>query len=247
LLLPPPSLPLLSAPKLVALPAPVASTSIHSADDLESTRAVEAAKPVVVSLDMPLVDVVLAPQTAAEQPAEAAAEEEPAAGTSAAAEPVVPAEEAADSFITYEIQRIQRVLQAASAISDGGVKSKIFEAVRERNQLLSNLRSLIEGSGVRSRLATAARAAQSESERVALAAKLFSDSITRAWAPKDAADVIIEPAADIDGEPERVLRDTAGRFTDQQKRRALYMLLARTQPTNEQQLWLITVADSFVR
>jgi hypothetical protein len=248
LLVPAPTLPLLSAPKLVALPPPTPSTAVYTSDELEGTRAVEVAKPVVVSLDMPLVEISIEPPVAdanaAPAPVAPTTEEiaaAPEAGVSAAAE------EAADSFITYEIERIQNVLKAASAISDESVKSKIFQAVQQRNQLLSNLRALIEGAGVRSRLATAARAAQTEEERVAFAAKLFGDAITRAWAPKDAAEVIIEPAPDIDAEPERVLRDTGVRFTDQQKRRALYMLLARSQPTNEQQLWLITVADAFVR
>lgn len=251
LLVPPPTLPLLSSPKLVPLPPSGPSTAVVSPDELKGTKAAETAKPVVVTLDMPLAEItpqIEAPVASA--PAAAAGEDPnappapPTATTSASAEP---AEEAAESFIPYETQRIQNVLRAASAISDESVKSKIFEAVQQRIQLLSNLRSLIEGAGVRSRLATAARAAQAEADRVAFAAKLFGDSITKAWAPQDASDVIIAPVPDIDSEPERVLRDTGGRFTDQQKRRALYMLLARTQPTNEQQLWLITLADSFVR
>jgi hypothetical protein len=163
------------------------------------------------------------------------------------AEVIFPAEEAAESFISYETQRIQNVLKASSAITDASVKSRIFEACQERIQLLSNLRTLIEGSGVRSRLATAARGAQSEPDRVAFVSRLFGTAIAKPWAPKDASDVILEPLPDVESDPERVLRDGAGRFNDQQKRRALYALLARYQPTSDQQLWLITVIDSFLR
>jgi hypothetical protein len=77
--------------------------------------------------------------------------------------------------------------------------------------------------------------------------KLFGTSIAPEWAPKDATDVVLRPIAEVDTEPERVLRDTSGRWSDQQKKRALYVLLARSQPTDEQQLWLITVLDSFLR
>ena len=34
---------------------------------------------------------------------------------------------------------------------------------------------------------------------------------------------------------------------DTQKRRALYFLLARTQPTEEQQLWLSTLIDGLLQ
>lgn len=157
------------------------------------------------------------------------------------------AAEAAESFVSYETQRIQSVLKASAVISDEAVKSKIFEACMQRIQLLSNLRSLIEGSGSRSRLASAARSAQSENDRLALVAKLFGDTIAPEWAPKDAADVVLKPNADVDAEPERVLRDNTGRFNDEQKKRALYIMLARSQPTDEQQLWLVTVVDSFLQ
>ena len=162
----------------------------------------------------------------------------------AAEEP--PVEDAAEAFVSYETQRIQNVLQASSAISDEAVKSKIFEACMQRIQLLSNLRSLIEGSGARSRLAAAARDAKSEPERLGLVAKLFGSDVPPHWAPKDAADVVFD-THDVDGDPERVLRDSGGKFADAQKRHALYVLLARTQPTEEQQLWLSTVVEGFLQ
>ena len=75
----------------------------------------------------------------------------------------------------------------------------------------------------------------------------FGDEVKPHWAPSDPKDLIIEPRAEIDGDPERVLRDASGKFNSQQRKRALYMLLARSQPTEQQQLWLTTVADSFLQ
>ncbi|HET7436198.1 MAG TPA: hypothetical protein VFN10_15925, partial [Thermoanaerobaculia bacterium] len=157
------------------------------------------------------------------------------------------AQEAADSFITYETERITNIINASAAIGDENVKSKIFEACTQRLQLLSNLRLLIEGAGTKSRLAGAAREAQSESERVALVAKLFGHSIGPHWAPKDAADVVVDVPSELASEPERVLRDTSGRVGDEDKRRALYVLLSRAQPTEEQRLWLTTIIDRFLQ
>ncbi|HEX8155644.1 MAG TPA: hypothetical protein VF698_21100 [Thermoanaerobaculia bacterium] len=159
-------------------------------------------------------------------------------------EELASAAEAAESFISVETQRIQNVLKASSVIADESVKSKIFEACMQRIQLLSNLRLLIEGSGMRSRLAAAARAAMTEEQRLALVAKLFGNDITRHWAPGDAADVVLEPQPEL-AEPERVLRDD--RADQQLRKRALYLVLAQSQPAEEQRLWLTTVIDSFLQ
>lgn len=163
------------------------------------------------------------------------------------AEEVASAQETAESFVSYETQRIQNVLTASQSISDGDLQARVLEACVQRLQVLSNLRTLIEGSGMNSRLANAARVAKSENDRVALARRLFGSDITPHWAPKDAADVILDVPPDVTTEPERVLRDSGGKFTDQQKKRALYVLLARTQPTEEQRLWLTTVINAFLQ
>jgi hypothetical protein len=246
-LIPPPTaLPILGGPKVVPLPPPAPPSSIsYSADDLKTTKAIDTSKPASASLDLPLVDVGAPPppplpetagQPAATQPAQtgASGQQDSAA-------------DAAESFVSYETQRIQNVLKASASISDEAVKSKIFEACMQRIQLLSNLRALIEGSGSKSRLASAARSAQSEADRMALVTRLFGDTIAPEWAPKDAPDVVVKPNAETDSEPERVLRDSSGRFNEQQKKRALYVLLARSQPTDQQQLWLVTVVDSFLQ
>jgi len=127
------------------------------------------------------------------------------------------------------------------------VKSKIFEACMQRIQLLSNLRLLIEGSGMRGRLAKAAREAESENDRLALMTKLFGDEVKRHWAPKDARDVVFNVESEVEAAPDRVLRDSGGKYTPQQKRHALYLVLARTQPSEDQRLWLSAVIEEFLR
>jgi hypothetical protein len=158
-----------------------------------------------------------------------------------------PADETAESFVTYETERIQNVLKASGAIADESIKSKIFEACMQRIQLLSNLRSLIQGSGARSRLATAARNIKTEEDRLALVGALFGSDMPPHWAPQDAKDVILDPKPELDTDTEKVLRDTGTRYTLAQKKRALYVLLAHSQPTEEQQLWLGSVIDGFLQ
>jgi hypothetical protein len=157
------------------------------------------------------------------------------------------AQDIAERFVAYEKERIQNVLRASSSITDEEVKSQIFEACMQRIQLLSNLRLLIEGSGMRSRLAAAARDVGSEDDRLALIGRLFGEDVKPHWAPADASDVIVEVDPAVAAEPERALRDTTGRVTEQQKKRALYLVLTQTQPTEDQLLWLTSVVEGFLR
>jgi hypothetical protein len=237
----------LGGPKLVPLPpnAP-ASQVATAAADLKATRTVEPAKPPSLAMDVPLVDVPLPGGAPAAAPA-AASVETPTVTPPAPETTAATASNAAESFITYETQRIQNVLKASTTISDDALKSRIYDACNDRSQMLSNLRALIEGSTAKSRLADFARGARTENERVAFVGKLFGDEVKPHWAPADPKDLIIEPRAEIDADPERVLRDASGKFNAQQRKRALYMLLARSQPTEQQQLWLATVADSFLQ
>jgi len=108
--------------------------------------------------------------------------------------------------------------------------------------ILSNLRSIIVGSGAKSRLVAAAHAAKKENERIAVAAKLFGSDIAPHWAPKNAADVIFDAGVT---EPERMLRDATA--SDQQKRHALYALLATSSPTEQQQMWLSSVIEGLLK
>lgn len=189
----------------------------------------------------PAEEVVVAPPPAIEeQTAEVETTTEPE-------EDILSAQETAERFVSYETQRIQNVIRAATAIADENVKSKIFEATDQRIQLLENLRLMIEGAGMRSRLATAAREVQGEPDRLALIARLFGDDITPHWAPQDAADVIFEVDPTIAAEPERALRDTTGAVTPAQKKRALYLMLAQSATTESQRLWLVSVVEEFLK
>ncbi len=158
-------------------------------------------------------------------------------------EPELPApEDVADAFISYESQRIQNVLKVSGSIGDESIKAQVLDACTQRIQLLSNLRSIIVGSGARSRLVAAANGAKKESERLALVSRLFGSDVGPHWAPKDAEDVVFDPGVT---DPERVLRDAT--TSDQQKRHALYALLATSSPTEQQQLWLTSVIEALLK
>lgn len=266
----PPSTPSLGAPKLVPVATITPTPLVTATEDLKATKTLDTSKPTVAAMDLPLVEIVPGPP--ASPPADASASS-PAPGVPQAEEPPVEetrveetpsveepapesevseedqqsAEQTAERFISYETQRIQNVLRASSAIVDENVKTRIFQACMERIQLLSNLRLLIEGSGMRSSLAAAARDAQTEAQRLALVARLFGDSVKPHWAPSDASEVVFEIESSVASEPERALRDSTGRFTSDQKKRALYLVLAQTQPTEDQRLWLSTVVENFLR
>jgi len=258
--------PLIGGPKMASMPAPVAAASSNSPDDLQITKAVDTTPSSATSLDLPLVDIALpgitppaevvaaapAPTPApadTQQPFTPAPQPQPAVQVAAepapviAEEPDLPApEDVADAFVSYESQQIQNVLTVSNKIGDEAIKAQVLEACTQRIQLLSNLRSIIVGSGAKSRLVAAANGAKKESDRLAVATKLFGTDIAPHWAPKNAADVIFDAGVT---EPERVLRDAAA--SDQQKRHALYALLATTSPTEQQQMWLSSVIEGLLK
>jgi hypothetical protein len=266
--------PLIGGPKLVTMPAPIAAAASNSPEDLQITKAVDTTPSSATSLDLPLVDIPLpgitppaevvtptpvpvaapAPAPADPQPQVAptpAPAPLPQLAVQVAAEPApvvaddpdLPApEDVADAFVSYESQRIQNVLKVSGDIGDEAIKGQVLEACTQRIQLLSNLRSIIVGSGAKSRLVAAANGAKKESDRLAVAAKLFGSDIPPHWAPKNAADVIFDTGVT---EPERVLRDAAA--SDQQKRHALYALLATSSPTEQQQMWLSSVIEGLLK
>jgi hypothetical protein len=269
----PPSTPALAMPKLVPPPQSATLPVTTSPDELQPTRSIDTTRPSVAALDLPLIDlsseaplpvvgeaVASAPGEVAAAPVPTPEAPAPIEETRVEAQPEVvegpapvseeeqqSAQDTAERFVSYETQRIQNVLRASGAIGDENVKTRIFEAAMERIQLLSNLRSLIEGSGSASPLAAAARDAASEADRITLMARLFGEAIKPHWAPQDAADVVFEIEPEIANAPERVLRDGSGRFTAEQKKHALYLVLAKTQPTEDQRLWLSTVVEGFLR
>jgi hypothetical protein len=219
-----------------AAPAPAADASLDPRPSTLDPEAAPQAPPEPIT-----ETVVEAPQVQAEQPA--ATEETPL--NEASEEEIRSAEEIAAKFIEYETERITNVLKAASSITDPELNTRIYQACIQRIHLLSNLRLLIEGAGTKSRLANAARDASSEEERLALIAKLFGDEITPHWAPKDAKDVIFDIEENVANAPERVLRDSG--FSAAQKKQALYLVLAQTEPTEDQRLWLTSIMEGFLR
>ncbi len=267
----PPVTPLLGTPRLVPPPNVTSAPIVTLADDLKTTRTLDTTKPTAAALDLPLADIGVAapplatpasppadqqasspaPPVVTEPPVEeqkVSAENAPAPSPNAPTEEeMLSAQDTAEGFVSYETQRIQNVLKASAAITDEEVKAKIFEACMQRIQLLSNLRLLIEGSGMRGRLAAAARSASSESDRLGLMTKLFGNEVKKHWAPQDARDVVFEVEPEVEAAPDRVLRDSSGKFTPQQKRHALYLVLARTQPSEDQRLWLSAVVEEFLR
>jgi len=215
-----PTNPLLGGPRLVPLPQTAPAPVVVSIEELRSTKAIDTAKPAEAKLDMPLAEIAQA-----SRPAEA--------GDGAAI----------DAFLSFEQERIQTALKASGSVTDDETKSKIFEASMQRMSLLSNLRQVIEAAGPRSRIAAAARKAQSEADRLALINRLFGEDVAPHWAPSDPAQVVIEG---VGADPERILRDTTGQFSDAQKRHALYAFLAQNTPTDEQRLWLVNLVDALL-
>lgn len=215
---------LLGGARLVPLPQVAAQPLLVSAEDLKATKPIDTSKTITVQLDLPLAEFGAAPALA----------------------PPPDAAQRAEAFIAGEIERIQTILKASASISDEEVKSKIFDASMQRIQLLGNLRHVIEAAGTRSRIAAAAGATQDEASRLALVTRLFGEEVVSHWAPREAFDVIFNAPPAVAADPERALRDTTGQFTDAQKRIALYLVLAQTQPTEESRLWLTSVVDGLL-
>jgi outer membrane biosynthesis protein TonB len=222
---PPPAEPLPSV--TVAAPPPpepapaseTLATTSPAATPSTETAPVQAPAPAPAPAPQPVVEAAAAP---AEQ---------------------INAEDAADQFISVESQRVNNIIAAAGAITDSNQSTEVIQACTERNWVLSNLRSLIIGAGSRSRLAAAAAKAHDESERLAFVAKLFGSDMPHHWAPKDAVDASLKTPADYDAE--KILRDSNAPL--ESRKRALYLLLARTQPAEDQQMSLITIIDGFLQ
>ncbi|MGK2857766.1 MAG: hypothetical protein ACSLFQ_11230 [Thermoanaerobaculia bacterium] len=205
------------------------------------------------TIDFPLVDVetpkevmvtrAVAPSVISSGPAS-----EPDAGDAPAVTPVPLGEpNAADAFVNYETARVQAILRAAGQIDDASMKKSIFEASMSRLQLLSNLKLVVETSGSRSDLSSAFREAGDETSRIAFVSKLFGEEATKHWAPADAKDVVFDIPAELTGDPMAVLNEATGRFSIEQRRQALYHLLARTSNlTSSQMLWLSDLMKSFL-
>jgi len=228
-------IPLPGVASTIDAPAPTPAVAVAS-------EPAPAPAPAPQSQPAPAPQPAAAPATPAPAPAPEPAKPLPTVTVEA---PPAPApDDAAEAFVNFETKRIQNVLSASAAVADEELKSKVLEACVQRIQVLSNLRSLIDGSGAKSRLAAAARDANDETARLSLVVKLFGNDMLPHWAPKDADDVVVDTTGDA-ATADHVLRDASA--TPQQKRHALYLLLAKSQPTEEQQLWLTGVIDGLLQ
>src|SRR5262249_41721492 len=152
--------PLVSGPKIVPIPRTATAEITRSPDELKMTRtAAELNTTSTVALDLPLAEVGVAADFSRPEPAtdgglKPAAPQKPAPAPTPipTTEVAVEDDDAAEAFVGFETQRIQNVIQASNAMTDEAVRSKVLEACMQRIQLLSNLRSLIQGSGAKSRL-----------------------------------------------------------------------------------------------
>ena len=253
----------LRGPKRLPLPPPAAAVQAsNDPADLRDTHAIASSAPATAAFDLPLVDLsggaamppaLVASMTPQGQQQEVTIATKPdgtkvitnqpvAATETPAPQPAAPVD--AGAFMSYEFQRVRNVVEASAALTDESMKQRIFEACTQRTTLLSNLRTLIEGSGANSRLAAAVRAAEGEPQRLAFIARLFGSDMPPHWAPKDASNVLLEAPTD---DPEKVLRDTTGRFGGTAKRRALYDFLARNQVTEQQEAWLQSVIEALLQ
>lgn len=250
--------------RLTPLPkGATAETPRYSVADLKDTQTSSTSQRSAPAVDLSLVDV---PGTLGAGPSETTGSmpsmpllsraAPSAAGMSVPSRPEETTTEEAEAeeddgttgrFIAYETARVQEVLRAGGTIEDDAIKAKVFEASMQRLQLLSNLRSVIDSGGSRSRLATLARGTKDPDGRLRFAELVFGGEIRSHWAPLDAKQIILAPRPEVDSDPIAVLRDSTGRFSDVQRRYALYMLLARSQELSEaQKTWLAELIDASI-
>jgi hypothetical protein len=197
------------------------------------------------ALDLELIDVptpknVMVASTSARADAPAEESERPAASASDDANP-------ADAFVSFESSRVQAILQASSGIDDAAVKKRIFESAMQRLQVLSNLKVIVLAAGTSSRLADAFRNLDTDDQRAALMGRLFGSDVQGHWVPSDARDVILDIPPELTGDPIAVLRESTGRYDDEQRKQALYYALGRTANlTPSQELWIAELMSSFL-
>lgn len=259
LFIPPMSASIFDGRRVVALPdkAPIVSSPTIGLKDTKIGSDSGSAASLAVNLPLAEISGVPAPVVAQEPPSPAPAvrtepppapQPEPASPESIAAElPETVVDEADFAFVNYEMARVQQFLAAANAVADGDLKSGIFATCMQRLQLLSNLKSIAEGAGRKSRLASSLRAAEDEPSRIALVTRLFGSTIAPHWAPSDAREVVLEFREEIATDPVGVLRDASGKYSAADRQEALYVLLARNSSlTSSQDVWLSELIESLL-
>jgi hypothetical protein len=148
-------------------------------------------------------------------------------------------------FLGSEIARFAALLDRVDELSQ---KDLVIDSCQERVQVLSNLQRLIETAGPSSRLARANLERTVEDDRLRLVGDLFGASVAAHWAPADPAAMDIAIPEAIDGDPLAVLRDTAGKFDRDQRKLALYRLLAGdANLTESQEVWLASLIEKEIQ
>lgn len=254
LFVPPMSASIFEGQRLVALPEKAASTALPTISLKDTKIGSDSGSIATSAVDLPLAPVsgeaaaiVAAPPASSTEPV-ASTHTEAAAESGASGEDLGEAPVEEDfAFINYETARVQQILAAATAVTEDEVRSKVNQTCAQRLQLLSNLRSIAEGAGRKSRIATALRSASDESSRSVVVRKLFGSSVAPHWAPSDAKDVVVELPDEIAADPVGVLRDTSGRFSATDRQGALYLLLSRNSSlTTSESAWISDFIESLL-
>lgn len=161
-------------------------------------------------------------------------------GLTVTEEESAPAEARLD-FLGAEIARFAALLDRSDELAQ---KDLVIDSCQERVQVLSNLQRLIETAGPRSRLALANRERVEEAARMRLVADLFGETVAAHWSPADPSGMSISIPASIEGDPLAVLRDTSGKFDSDERKLALYRLLAaEANLTESQEVWLASLIE----
>lgn len=152
---------------------------------------------------------------------------------------------AGPDFLGSEIARFAALLERVDELAQ---KDVVIGSCQERVQVLSNLQRLIETAGPSSRLARANRDRVADADRLRLVAELFGETVAAHWAPADPGTMDIAIPAAIDGDPLAVLRDTGGKFDTDQRKLALYRLLAGdANLTESQEVWLASMIEKQIQ
>ncbi len=144
-------------------------------------------------------------------------------------------------FLGVEMSRISGILESIAESDDA---ESLLEAANVRIQILTNLRKVAESGGERSRLLSRMRAAATENERRLLISSMFGSLVAAHWAPADAKKMQFSIPASIRNDPVAILRDTTGRYTDDQRKLALFFFLsANAELTESEEIWVSNIID----
>lgn len=197
------------------------------------------------SPDAPRIEIKWSKEREATPPEPSAATTPPAPG---AVVPPVPGETVTgeNPFLSYETSRVQEIIKASSAVTDGATKAQVFEASMQRLQVLENLRRLEEAGGATT-LTPMMHEARDEASRLRFVGRLFGEEVRRHWAPTDARGVIVTVPPEIDADPSGALSQSSG-LGPNQRGLALYVVLARSSEMSaDQESGILSMIDAQLR